>query len=585
VDTPVFADTIQFGNFRLDRRGHRLLRRDGSGVFAPVPVGSRALELLCVLVDHAGDVVTKQTIMDAVWPGTAVEESNLTVQLSTLRRILDAGRADGSCIQTVPGRGYRFADPVTVPVEPVSAAGDAEVIQPASVTPVQTSHGARRWIPAALMAVGVVCLAAILVFGGLWVLPHGPTQRPLAYSAQDRRRSVIVLPFENSSGDPAQDGVAAGITSIVTDHMGRDPSMLHIPAVTAERYRGRSPDLHAIGDELGVHFALVGDARREGGHLLVAAALYDTDDVRPVWSGRFDRPDGPGEQDRIAAAIYDNVWQATIDEEAARALHEHPNKLDKRDLIFAALATPLEQPSKANYLARIALIDRALALDPNDMLALEYSVRIRTYMVVVGYSSNPDADLAIAAKAADQMLLTDANSVLSLHAKAEVLLAQRNWDEAAAVLRRVIVLQPLATNRHFELGYVLMAQGHHKEALESFLTAKQLAAGADPVYSIDKDIALELLANDRFSEAIAQARLAIGEFPPNSGESAEGPWLALIAAESESGQDADARADLQKFLATPRTWGTMTSIEKAPFFAANPKLLEGLRRAGMPHNR
>jgi TolB-like protein len=393
---------------------------------------------------------------------------------------------------------------------------------------------------------------------------------------------VIVLPFENSSGDPAQDGIAVGITRVVTNGMSGDPDMPLVPAVTAEGYRGRSLDLHAIGGELGVHFALVGDARREDGRLLVAAALYDTDDVRPVWSGHFDRPDGPGEQDRIAAAIYDNVWQSTIDREAARALREHPDSLDKRDLMFAALATPLGQPSKANFLAKIALIDRALALDPNYMWALESSARCRMVLVLLDYSSDPAADLAIAAKAADQMLLSDANSAVSLRAKAEVLLAQGNWDEAAAVLRRVIALQPLTGFRRIELGVVLMAQGHHREALESFLTARQLAGGADPVYIIDKNIALELLATDRFSEAIAQAWLAIGEFPPDSGREAETPWLALIAAESESGQDADARADLQKFLATPRTWSTMTAIEKVARFVANPKLLEGLRRAGMP---
>ena len=90
-----------------------------------------------------------------------------------------------------------------------------------------------------------------------------------------------------------------------------------------------------------------------------------------------------------------------------------------------------------------------------------------------------------------------------------------------------------------------------------------------------------LLVNDRFPEAIAQARLAIGEFPPDSGRIAEGPWLVLIAAESANGQDAEARADLRKFLATPRSWNTIVEIQKFDYLAA-PKLLDGLRRAGMP---
>ena len=91
-----------------------------------------------------------------------------------------------------------------------------------------------------------------------------------------------------------------------------------------------------------------------------------------------------------------------------------------------------------------------------------------------------------------------------------------------------------------------------------------------------------LLVNDRFPEAIVVARLALAEIPSESGRIAELPWLALIAAENANGQDAEARADLQKFLATPRTWRTMAEIQKFNYLATNPKLLEGLRRAGMP---
>ena len=95
-------------------------------------------------------------------------------------------------------------------------------------------------------------------------------------------------------------------------------------------------------------------------------------------------------------------------------------------------------------------------------------------------------------------------------------------------------------------------------------------------------LAMGLLANDRFPEAIAQARLAIGEFPPDSDRLAETAWLALISAESENGQDAEAQADLQTFLSTSRTLHTMPAIRRLPFLAGNPQLLEGPRRAGMP---
>jgi hypothetical protein len=90
------------------------------------------------------------------------------------------------------------------------------------------------------------------------------------------------------------------------------------------------------------------------------------------------------------------------------------------------------------------------------------------------------------------------------------------------------------------------------------------------------------LANDRFPEAITEARLAIAQWGSTLGTEAELAWLALIAAESESGQEAEARADLLKFHATPRTYRSITDVRKVPFLAANSKLLESSRHTGMP---
>ena len=78
-------------------------RRDERGVFAPLAMGSRALDILRVLVERPGKLVSRAEIISAVWPGIAVEDSNLDVQIATLRRVLDAGRTGGSCIQTIRG--------------------------------------------------------------------------------------------------------------------------------------------------------------------------------------------------------------------------------------------------------------------------------------------------------------------------------------------------------------------------------------------------------------------------------------------------------------------------------------------------
>src|SRR5215472_11201461 len=145
------ADISLFEDFRLDRRGGVLSRRGEQGVFAPIAVGGRALDVLGVLVERPGELVSRDVIIEAVWPGTTVEDSNLNVQIAALRRILDDGRAEGSCIQTVSGRGYRFVAPVTRvgPAAPPAGTGQ----------------------------------------------PYGPSTGILAHLAVAPRLSIVVLPF------------------------------------------------------------------------------------------------------------------------------------------------------------------------------------------------------------------------------------------------------------------------------------------------------------------------------------------------------------------------------------------------------
>jgi DNA-binding winged helix-turn-helix (wHTH) protein len=113
VDALSSTDIALFEGLRLDRRSGALFRRDKRGVYAPVAIGSRALDILRLLIERPGDLVSRDEILASVWPGTVVEDSNLNVQIAALRRVLDDGRAEASCIQTVSGRGYRFVAPVT----------------------------------------------------------------------------------------------------------------------------------------------------------------------------------------------------------------------------------------------------------------------------------------------------------------------------------------------------------------------------------------------------------------------------------------------------------------------------------------
>ena len=181
------ADTLLFEAFRLDLGG--LFRLDQGGVAAPVALGSRALDLLRLLVEGKGELVSKDQIMAAVWPGTAVEEANLTVQISTLRCVLDRDRRQGSCIQTIPGRGYRFTRAVT----------RIETEAPAS--------------------------AATLQQGGVPPLPDKP--------------SLAVMPFQNMSGDPEQEYFVDGMVEEIITALSRIRWLFVIAAIRASPTKAR----------------------------------------------------------------------------------------------------------------------------------------------------------------------------------------------------------------------------------------------------------------------------------------------------------------------------------------------------------
>jgi DNA-binding winged helix-turn-helix (wHTH) protein len=177
LDVTVTADIFLFEGFRLDRRDG-LFRQDEQGVFVPVAIGARALDVLGVLVERPGALVSKDEIMGAVWPGATVDNANLTIQISALRRVLDQGRPQGSCIQTVAAHGYRFVAPVTR----VERAHSVATVTSAAIPDLPAAGSSRatayraRVAPAGLaVTVSAAVLAAIITW---WVRP-APTASPV----------------------------------------------------------------------------------------------------------------------------------------------------------------------------------------------------------------------------------------------------------------------------------------------------------------------------------------------------------------------------------------------------------------------
>ncbi|MGA8499116.1 MAG: winged helix-turn-helix domain-containing protein [Xanthobacteraceae bacterium] len=247
------SDVFLGEGFRLDRLG--LSRLDAGGAVSPVALGSRALDLAWLLIERRGELISKDEIMEAVWPGRAVEDNNLTVQISTLRRVLDQARGEGSCIQTVAGRGYRFVAPVTrVAAEVLSAT----VLSPANE-------------------------------------PRALPDRP----------SLAVLPFQNMSGDPEQQYFADGMVEEIITALSRIRWLFVIARNSSLTYGGHAVDVKQVGRELGVRYVLEGSVRKAGSRVRISAQLIETAAGAHLWADHFDGTleDVFELQDKVAGSV------------------------------------------------------------------------------------------------------------------------------------------------------------------------------------------------------------------------------------------------------------------------------------------
>jgi adenylate cyclase len=305
------AHIFLFDDFRLDRRGDGLSRRNERGDFVPVPTGLRGLDVLSVLVDRSGDLVSKEEIMAVVWGRTVVEDANLTVQISALRRVLDEGRTEGSCIQTVAARGYRFVPQVTR----VERAARIPTASAASVSP---------------------------------------------------RLAVVVLPFTNLSDYPERGYFADGITDDLTTDLSWTPEFLVISRSSAFTYRGRPIDAKQIGRELGVDYVVEGSLRTIGSHLQLNAQLIDAESGAHVWADRFetDGRDMSAVEGEITGRLLWDLRRNLFAAASLRATRDSSSDGDAKTIAIRGWSVFYRPRSADNMQEALQLWERALNIDP-----------------------------------------------------------------------------------------------------------------------------------------------------------------------------------------------------------------------------
>ena len=432
-------DFFLFHCFLLDRRGGGLFRRDGRGELAPVPIGARALDVLGALVARAGTLVTRDEIIDAVWPDTVVEDNNLNMQIAALRRALDDGATAASCIQTIPRRGYRFIAPVVRERRPTPS--DTEVPDAAKPDAVGHQPAANPRFRYQLRSLAVACAAGALILLAFAAAAWQAKSRWLDSAVAVPRLSIVVLPFVNLAGDPAQQYFADGITEDLTTDLSRLADMLVISRDTAFTYKGRPAGARQIRGELRVHYMLEGSVQRAGNQVRINAQLIDTDTATNLWAERFDRniDDLLAVQSEITGRIAIALNLKLIESEATRRT-EHPDALDH---IFRGRAAMYRPASRQNFAQAIAEYEQALALDPRSVEARSRLAVALSSRLLDGMSETVNADIDRANLLIEQALAQAPASPLAHFAKAQLLRAQHRCDAAIPEYETV-----LAANRN-----------------------------------------------------------------------------------------------------------------------------------------
>ncbi len=291
-------------------------------------LGSRAFDLLHVLARRPGEIVSKDAIMNSVWPGLAIEEGNLTVQISALRRTLDQGRAHGSCIQTIPGRGYRFVAPVTRAVAAVEAAATE------------------------------------------LTLPDKP--------------SIAVLPFANMSGNSEQDYFADGMVEEIITALSRIGWLSFVIARNSTViYKGQAVDIKRVGRELGVRYVLEGSVRRSTRRVRITAQLIDATTGTHLWADHFEGPleDVFELEDKVAIAVA-GIIEPTLElAEIHRSMARRTTDLTTYDFYLRALSLVWGW-NREGVAAGIEILGRAIARDPEYAPVLALSAAAHTNLHV-----------------------------------------------------------------------------------------------------------------------------------------------------------------------------------------------------------
>jgi DNA-binding winged helix-turn-helix (wHTH) protein/TolB-like protein/Flp pilus assembly protein TadD len=443
-----------FGPFRLEPAERRLTKGG-----EPVHLTPKALELLVALATRPGRLVTKEELINEVWPDTFVEEGNLAVNMTRLRQALN-DESGQEYVETVPKRGYRFVATVREIVDeaPATAEPVPDSTTPSPSTAATTTRpdtGKYLWIA---IAIGV----ALAILGAAYMLrSRSPAAGPV--------QSLVVTRFTSIAASTGQPHLEQGIPDALTTRLA-SLRQLRVPP-TAVLRAGEDP--FATATRLGVDAVLTGSVQRDGDHLRVTAQLSRTSDRSQIWAGRFDQPftDIFAVEDSLAERIASSlITNLSSTERAALRRRETPNAAAYELYLKGRELWNRRTPEAIR--SAITLYQDAIALDGGFVLAHAgladaYSI---TASGLPGVTRYP-----LARAAARKAVELDDNSADAHNALAFVTYkSEWKWADAEREFQRAIELNPNLVLAHHWYGEMLGLIGRYDDAAAQFKRAREL---------------------------------------------------------------------------------------------------------------
>ena len=449
--------------------------------------------------------------------------------------------------------------------------------------PVRLSRRPFLWIYA---AAAFVVIAAIGV--GVWRIGFAPAPQatgPNAGTPATPRLSIVVLPFVNLSNDPEQEYFADGLTDNLTTDVSYIDGSFVIARNTAFTYKGKAVDARQIGRDLGVRYVLEGSVQRSPNQIRINAQLIDAETGAHLWAETFDRERGDlfAIEDEITKRIANTLDLQLSRIEAERA-ERRGTSADATDYIMRGNALWERPASRDNYRAIEEMYERAVQLDGHLPRALAYLAGVLAGKVLDGFSDAPDDDLRRASELVSRALAIDPNYADAHHEKAQILRAQKHFEEAIAEYETEIALNPLSVSGMSHLARAEILIGEPAKAIPLLEEAMKLSPRDPGIGLTQYRLGLANLLVGNVDEAIRWNEKAVLTYY----EPADA-YQDLAAALGLKGDKTAAQAALAEAVKRNPVYATIsgvrsTRLSNRPKYGelAEQTIIEGLRKAGVP---